>query len=246
MSTRFASPSTPSEGPSEPTSRSVRLERRRLLVDGRPRILMSGEVHYFRLHREDWADRLDKLVASGCDAVAAYMPWLVHETADGRIDLTGETSEYRDVVGFLDLAAERGLLVIARPGPFVMAELKNEGIPFRVYDENPAAVPLGWDGKPAPSRTLDYLEPGYLAAAEEWYAAIMPVLSERQVSRGGPVAAVQLDNEVGMLSWVTNTPELSDHFVAGLAEQAVIAITAEDAVTAIAARYAVDVDRAAQ
>jgi beta-galactosidase len=180
---------------------------------------MSGEVHYFRLHREDWADRLDKLVASGCDAVAAYMPWLVHETADGRIDLTGETSPYRDLVGFLDLAAERGLLVIARPGPFVMAELKNEGIPFRIYDENPAAVPLGWEGKPAPSRTLDYLEPGYLTAAEQWYAAIMPVLAERQVSRGGPVAAVQLDNEVGMLSWVTNTPELSDHFVAGLAER---------------------------
>jgi beta-galactosidase len=197
----------------------VRLERRRILVDGRPRILMAGEVHYFRLHREDWADRLDKLVASGCDAAAVYMPWLVHETADGRIDLTGETSPYRDLVGFLDLAAERGLLVIARPGPFVMAELKNEGIPFRVYDEHPEAVPRGWDGVPAPSRTLDYLEPGYLAEAERWYAAIMPVLAERQVSRGGPVVAVQLDNEVGMLSWVTNTPELSDGFLAGLADR---------------------------
>ena len=201
------------------TTRSVRLERRRLLVDGRPRILMAGEVHYFRLHREDWPDRLDKLVASGCDAVAVYMPWLVHETTDGRIDLTGETSPYRDLVGFLDLAAARGLLVIARPGPFVMAELKNEGIPFRIYDEHPDAVPRGWDGVPAPSRTLDYLEPGYLADAERWYAAIMPVLAERRLSRGGPVVAVQLDNEVGMLSWVTNTPELSDRFLTGLADR---------------------------
>ena len=129
MSTRLEDPlATPQGGP-----RSVRLERRRLLVDGRPRILMAGEVHYFRLHREDWADRLDKLVAAGCDAVAAYMPWLVHETDAGEIDLTGATSHYRDLVGFLDLAAERDLLVIARPGPFVMAELKNEGLPFRVY-----------------------------------------------------------------------------------------------------------------
>ncbi|MFC6157085.1 beta-galactosidase [Kribbella jiaozuonensis] len=198
------------------TARSIRLERRRLLVDGVPRILMAGEVHYFRLHREDWADRLDKLVAAGCDAVASYMPWLVHETADG-FDLTGESSEYRDLVGFLELAAERDLLVIARPGPFVMAELKNEGLPFRIYREHPDAVPLGWDGKPASSATLDYLSPGYLGEAERWYGAIMPVLAERLVSNGGPIAAVQLDNEVGMLSWVTNTPELTDRTLADLA-----------------------------
>ena len=107
--------------------------------------------------------------------------------------------------------------MIARPGPFVMAELKNEGVPYRIYREHPAAVPIGWDGEPAPSATLDYLEPGYLGAAERWYAAIMPVLAERLVTRGGPVAAVQLDNEIGMLSWVTNTPELTDSFLTGLA-----------------------------
>ena len=214
MTTASAAP-TPQ--PQHPVS-TVRLERRRLLVDGVARILMAGEVHYFRLRREDWADRLDKLVASGCDAVAAYMPWIVHETRDGGIDLTGATSEYRDLVGFLDMAAERGLLVIARPGPFVMAELKNEGIPYRVYRDHPDAVPLGWEGKPAPSATLDYLEPGYLAdVAERWYGAIMPVLAGRQVGQGGPVVAVQLDNEVGMLSWVTNSPELSDSFLAEVA-----------------------------
>lgn len=197
--------------------RSIRLERRRILVDGVPRILMAGEVHYFRLHREDWADRLDKLAAAGCDAVASYMPWIVHETASGEIDMTGATSEYRDLIGFLEMAAERDLLVIARPGPFVMAELKNEGLPFRIYRDHPDAVPLGWDGKPASTATLDYLEPGYLAEAERWYAAIMPALAERLVSKGGPVAAVQLDNEVGMLSWVTNTPELTDRTLADLA-----------------------------
>ncbi len=181
---------------------------------------MSGEVHYFRLHREDWADRLDKLVASGCDVVASYMPWIVHETATGEVDLTGSTSEYRDLVGFLELAAERDLLVVARPGPFVMAELKNEGLPFRIYREHPDAVPLGWDGAPARTQTLDYLEPGYLGAAEQWYAEIMPVLADHLVTRGGPVAAIQLDNEVGMLSWITNTPEMTDAMLGDLAKWA--------------------------
>ncbi|MFD3477829.1 beta-galactosidase [Streptomyces sp. NPDC058695] len=206
--------------PGEQAYRTVEFERRRLLVGGVPRIVMAGEVHYFRLRREDWADRLDKLVGAGCTAVASYMPWLVHETPDGEVDLTGATSEYRDLAHFLELAAERDLLVIARPGPFVMAELKNEGIPFRIYRDHPDAVPIGWGGEPAVSRTLDYLEPGYLEQAERWYAEIMPVLAERQVTRGGHVAAVQLDNEVGMLSWVTGTPELTDRTLDALAARA--------------------------
>ncbi|SDS78494.1 beta-galactosidase [Actinopolymorpha singaporensis] len=189
---------------------SVRLSRRRLLLNGKPELVFAGEVHYFRLHRRDWADRLDRLTEAGCTAVASYMPWLVHERPDGAIDLRGDTSGYRDLVGFLDLAAERGLLVIARPGPFVMAELKNEGIPYRVYREHPEILPVGWDGRPGTTRTVDYLAPGFLTEVDRWYAEIMPVLAERQVGRGGPVAAVQLDNEIGMLSWVSNTPELTD------------------------------------
>lgn len=123
----------------------VRLSRRRILVDGEPVLMMSGEVHYFRLHREDWASRLDLLVAAGCDTVATYMPWLVHELADGSVDLVGASSEYRDLAGFLDLAASKALRVIARPGPFVMAELKNEGLPFSVYDRMDPL--LGWDAQ---------------------------------------------------------------------------------------------------
>ncbi|MET9023292.1 beta-galactosidase [Actinopolymorpha sp. NPDC004070] len=196
---------------------SVRLSRRRLLVNGRPELVFAGEVHYFRLHRRDWADRLDRLTEAGCTAVASYMPWLVHERPDGDVDLRGHTSEYRDLVGFLDLAAERDLLVIARPGPFVMAELKNEGIPYRVYREHPEILPVGWDGRPGTTRTVDYLAPGFLTEVDRWYAEIMPVLAERQVSRGGPVAAVQLDNEIGMLSWVSNTPELTDQTLADFA-----------------------------
>ncbi|HZC27998.1 MAG TPA: alpha-amylase family protein, partial [Actinopolymorphaceae bacterium] len=196
---------------------SVQLSRRRLLVNGRPELVFAGEVHYFRLHRRDWADRLDRLTEAGCTAVASYMPWLVHEQPDGTIDLHGDTSEYRDLAGFLDLAAERDLLVLARPGPFVMAELKNEGIPFRIYREHPEILPVGWDGRPATTRTVDYLAPAYLAEVGRWYAQVMPLLAARQVSRGGPVAAVQLDNEIGMLSWVSNTPEFTDRMVSEFA-----------------------------
>ncbi|MGQ5261145.1 beta-galactosidase [Micromonospora sp. ZYX-F-536] len=188
----------------------VLLQNRRIVVDGRPRLLLAGEVHYFRLARADWADRLDRLREAGADTVATYVPWLWHELPDGTVDLTGRTHEQRDLAGFLDLTHERGLHAVVRPGPFIMAEIKNEGIPYRVYDEHPHLLPTTWDGTPIETRTIDYLAPEFLAAVEGWYAEVMPLIAERLAGRGGPVIAVQLDNEIGMLSWVTNSPDLTD------------------------------------
>ena len=134
----------------------IDITRREIRIDGRPSIVMSGEVHYFRVAREEWGQRLDLLVEAGCDTVASYIPWLFHELPDGTIDVTGETRPERDIGAFIDLAASKGLRFLARPGPFIMAELKNEGIPFRVYRDHPEIVPLGWDGRPVrlPHRRL--------------------------------------------------------------------------------------------
>ena len=191
----------------------IELGAKQLVVDGDPRLVMAGEVHYFRVAREEWGQRLDLVVEAGCTAVASYIPWIWHELPDGTIDVTGATSPERDVAAFIDACAERGLWFLARPGPFVMAELKNEGIPYRVCRDHPEIVPTGWDGHPAPSRTVDYLAPAFIAETARWYDAIMPVLAPRLQPRGGNVIGVQLDNEVGMLAWVTNSPDLTDDLV---------------------------------
>jgi beta-galactosidase len=191
----------------------IEIKQREIRIDGRPSIVMSGEVHYFRVARAEWGQRLDLLVEAGCDTVASYIPWLFHELPDGTIDVTGATRDERDVGAFIDLAAEKGLRFLARPGPFVMAELKNEGIPFRVYRDHPEIVPVGWDGRPATSRTVDYLAPAFVAECGRWFDAIMPVLASRLQPAGGPIVGVQLDNEIGMLAWVTNSPDLTDGLV---------------------------------
>jgi beta-galactosidase len=196
--------------------RQVVLAQRRILVDGRPELILAGEVHYFRLRPDEWPDRLDRLRDCGCDTVATYVPWLWHELPDRSVDLNGRTHPQRDLAAFLDLAHERGLRAIVRPGPFVMAELKNEGIPYRLYEDTPHLLPVTWDGAPVPSRTLDYLAPAFLDAVDGWYAAVMPLVAARLAPRGGPVVAVQLDNEIGMLSWVTNSPDLTDTVCADL------------------------------
>lgn len=190
--------------------RTVQLKQRRILFNGHPQQIFAGEIHYFRLKPEDWADRLDKLQAAGFNTVATYIPWIWHELPAGTVDLTGATHPQRDLVKFLDLCHQRGLDVIARPGPFVMAELKNEGIPYRLYREPTNLRPTSWGGKPVQTATLDYLSPSFLNEVRGWYAQVMPVLASRLATKGGAVIAVQLDNEIGMLSWAANTPDLTD------------------------------------
>jgi beta-galactosidase len=192
----------------EPTG-SVEIRERKILVDGEPKMLLAGEVHYFRLAPEDWLDRLDKLQANGLDTVSTYIPWVWHELDDGTVDLDGRTHPQRNLVAFLELCASRGFKVIARPGPFIMAEVKNEGIPYRLYAE-PFVQPTTWNGAKVPTRTLDYLAPDFLEAVRGWYGEVMPVIASHLHTRGGSIIAVQLDNEIGMLSWVSNSPELTD------------------------------------
>ena len=188
---------------------AVETRRRRILIDGRPVLVLAGEIHYFRVPRAQWSQRLDLAVELGCTAIASYIPWLWHELADGSIDVTGRTRPERDVGAFVDLCADHGLHFIARPGPFIMAELKNEGLPYRLYREHPDIVPTGWDGIPAPTATVDYLAPAYLDECRRWYDAVLPVIADR-LYPDGPVIALQLDNEIGMLAWISNSPDLTD------------------------------------
>jgi beta-galactosidase len=93
----------------------IELRNKQFLIDGQPRLLISGEVHYFRLQRAEWRDRLEKLKAAGGNTVASYIPWLCHEPTPGDYDLDGHTRPELDLGAFIDLCAELDLLFIARP-----------------------------------------------------------------------------------------------------------------------------------
>lgn len=185
-------------------------EDRKLIVGGKPVLVLSGEVHYFRLARGDWHDRIVKAREAGCNAIASYIPWLYHEEIEGDIDVTGRKRPEHDLGAFIDLCRSEGLWFIARPGPFVMGEVKNEGIPDWIYIRCPNAIPTTWGGKKATSKTLSYLNPEFLGFAQRWYAAVMPILAKRLDKHGGNVIAVQLDNEIGMLQCWTEEADLSE------------------------------------
>ncbi|GHO45957.1 beta-galactosidase [Ktedonospora formicarum] len=187
----------------------IAIKDRQILIDGKARMILAGEIHYFRLKREEWQDRISKLKEAGCNAVASYVPWLCHEPFEGQIDLEGKTSPELDLGAFIDLCKDNGLYFFVRPGPFIMAEMKNEGLPFWLYTKHPEIMPPSWDGVSVSTRTVDYLAPAFLQESYHWYSAVMKVIAPRLYTRGGNIIAVQLDNEVGMLSWVTNSPDLT-------------------------------------
>ena len=85
-----------------------------VLFDGRREFLLSGEMHYFRMPRADWRRRMRLWKDAGGNFLSTYVPWLIHESEEGRI-IFGDRSE-RDLAGFLETAAEEGLPVILRPG----------------------------------------------------------------------------------------------------------------------------------
>ncbi|MDI6619187.1 MAG: beta-galactosidase [Clostridiales bacterium] len=191
----------------------IEIRNKQILIDGKPQIIMSGEIHYYRVHRRDWQDRINKLKAAGCNTVASYIPWLCHEQVEGQFDFDGKTRPELNLSAFIDLCKGNGLYFFARTGPFIMAEMKNEGLPYWVYAKHPEIIPVSWDGKKVPTKTVDYLAPGFLEEVHKWYAGLMPIIASRLITKGGNIIGVQLDNEVGMLSWVSNCPDLTDNVI---------------------------------
>ncbi|HBI74105.1 MAG TPA: glycosyl hydrolase, partial [Lachnospiraceae bacterium] len=156
-------------------------------LDGKPVLLMAGEIHYYRLDPSEWQPRIDELKSAGFNTVATYIPWVCHEHVEGDIDLTGKYNERHNIKAFIELCEANDLYLFLRPGPFIMAEMKNDGIPHWVYKKYPWIIPSGFDGQEATTPTLDYLAPDFLKAVKNWYHAIMTLISSHIPSKGGKV-----------------------------------------------------------
>jgi beta-galactosidase len=207
----------------------VEITDRRFIIDGKPRLVISGEVQYFRLRRSEWSERIRQAKEGGLNAISSYIPWIFHEEIEGEIDVSGRKSPEHDVAAFIDLCHEQGLWFLARPGPYQMGELKNEGLPYWIFTKYPDALSETWGGKRATGKNVDYLHPGFLESARKWYAGIMPVLARRLQQNGGNVVGVQLDNEIGMLMCWNEQAVLNEAVQCGVAALAQLKHGADEA-----------------
>ncbi|MGH2544461.1 MAG: beta-galactosidase, partial [Ardenticatenaceae bacterium] len=149
------------------------------------------------------------------NTLATYIPWLWHQLKEGVTDVDGHSHPMRDLAGFLDLAADMGFLIIPRPGPYIMAETINEGVPPWVFSNYPQVAFVSQDERP--QNIASYLHPDFLACVEKWYEAVFAVLAPRQVTRGGRIIMIQLDNEMGMPHWVRNILDVNPDTIARFA-----------------------------
>jgi beta-galactosidase GanA len=148
------------------------------LIDGHRTYLWAGEFHYYRLPSPDlWRDVLQKMKAGGFNAVSLYFDWAYHSARPGQYDFSG----VRDVDRLLDIANEVGIYVIARPGPYINAEVDSGGFPGWLTTQQGRARSTA---------------PDYLAAADEWLSHIDPILARHQLTNGtGTVITYQVENE---------------------------------------------------
>jgi beta-galactosidase len=148
-------------------------------LDGHPLQILSGEMHYPRIPREYWRDRFRKARAMGLNTVSTYVFWNLHEARPGEYDFSGQ----KDVAAFVRDAAAEGLHVIVRPGPYVCAEWELGGYPAWLLAD--------------PDLVLRSTDPRFTKPAERWIARLGQELGPLLSSRGGPVMAVQVENEYG-------------------------------------------------
>ena len=141
--------------------------------------IISGAIHYFRMFKEQYEDRLMKLKACGFNTVETYVPWNLHEPKEGEFIFHG----FYDFNEFVKIAEKLELMVIVRPGPFICAEWEMGGLP-------------GWILRDKNIK-LRCMDEKYLAYVDRWFDEFIPRLVPHLCTNGGPVIAVQVENEYG-------------------------------------------------
>lgn len=100
------------------SGKSFEAEERTFLLDGKPFVIKAAELHYPRIPRPYWENRIQLCKALGMNTVCLYVFWNAHESEPGKFDFTGNN----DLRHFIELCAANDMKVILRPGPYVCAE----------------------------------------------------------------------------------------------------------------------------
>lgn len=158
----------------------LEIKGREFYLNGKKFNIYSGAMHYFRIPHEYWENRLLKLKAAGFNTVETYVAWNVHQPVDNdEFNFEGQN----DLVKFIKTAEKVGLYVIVRPGPYICAEWELGGFP-------------PWLLKYEDMQLRCYSQP-YLSFVEKYFNVLLPKLAPLQITQGGPVIMMQVENEYG-------------------------------------------------
>uniref|UniRef100_A0A3Q2PHG5 Beta-galactosidase n=1 Tax=Fundulus heteroclitus TaxID=8078 RepID=A0A3Q2PHG5_FUNHE len=148
-------------------------------LEGEPFRILGGSVHYFRVPRAYWRDRLMKMKACGINTLTTYVPWSLHQPEKGAFNFHTQL----DLEAYISLAAELGLWVILRPGPYISADMDLGGLPSWLLRDG--------------SMRLRTTHPGFTQAVNTYFDKLIPKVVPLQFKKGGPIIAVQVEDEYG-------------------------------------------------
>lgn len=154
----------------------ITFDSKSFLVDGQRRLILSGDVHYFRLPKAEWKNALASAKQCGLNAVSTYIPWNVHEPIEGKWNFDGDA----DLEEFLKLAKQMDLLVVAKPGPFIRTDWSFGGFPVWLHAKGVRHF-----------RTSDAT---YMAVVDKYLDKILGLLARHQVGKGGSLFLVQIED----------------------------------------------------
>lgn len=157
----------------------LEVKNRAFYIDGKKTKIIAGDIHYFRIAKEDWGKRLDLAKDFGLNTIQTYVPWNKHEPKKGVFDFEGML----DLAAYLKLAQEKGLYVMLRCAPYICSEWDLGGLPSRLLKDREMVI-----------RTSD---PKYLKEVEDYYKVLVPVFKPYLATNGGNVIAVAVENEYG-------------------------------------------------
>ena len=149
------------------------------LLNGQPFVVKAAELHYPRIPRPYWDQRIKMCKSLGMNTICLYVFWNIHEQQEGKYDFTGNN----DVAAFCRLAQKNGMYVIVRPGPYVCAEWEMGGLPW-------------WLLKKKDIRLRED-DPYFLARVKAFEAEVGRQLAPLTIQNGGPIIMVQVENEYG-------------------------------------------------
>ena len=159
-----------------PDGHLLGLNSQYLTLDGKPWLPVMGEMHYSRVPEAEWETEILKMKSAGVQIIAAYIIWIHHEEVEGQWEWSGN----KDLRHFVQLCAKHGMYVVPRIGPWSHAEVRNGGFPDWLL------------AKTTQQRSND---PAYLSYVDLYYKQIGEQLKGLMWSQGGPVIAIQLENE---------------------------------------------------
>jgi len=166
-------------GFSQQIKHTFQLGKSEFLLDGKPFQIISGEIHYPRVPKEAWRERMKMAKAMGLNTIGTYVFWNLHEPQKGKFDFSGNNN----IAEFVKIAKEEGLWVILRPSPYVCAEWEFGGYPYWLQTEKGLVVR---------SKESQYLE-----EYRKYINEVGKQLAPLQINHGGNVLMVQVENEYG-------------------------------------------------